>query len=153
MANNPNATKREMEVSWDDWNGKVEKLEHHLSRPVERDCHKGGENVTKEDLRKEGEKIIEGARAITEKTKNIRQPTDQELFGHLVKTQEELDEMEKAWENFFNDTLNEAREDIDEKVKKELPPELQEEAWPSGTSFNDMLSDEEKEERGRYVGR
>ena len=145
--NNPNASQRQMDVDWSNWSGKCDNIEHSLSQPVERDCHKGGEHVTKDELRKEAEKIIQSARQGP-----LAQATDEQLFGHLVKSNEELEQMEKDWENFFNDTLGEARKPVDEKVAKELPPELLEEAWPSGTSFNDMLSAEEVEKRGKYIG-
>ena len=64
--------------------------------------------------------------------------------------------MEKDWENFFDNVsaaAKEACDNTDENVKKTLPPELQEEAWESGKSFNDIIGEEEAHERGKYVGR
>jgi hypothetical protein len=148
MINDPNATKRQTEVDWSDWNGSSVAPEDELSQPVERDCHKGGEHITKEDLRKDGEKIIAGARM-----GDGRQPTNEELFGHLVRPKEDLEKMEDDWNNFFNNSLEGARKPVDDVVKAQLPPQLQEEAWPSGTSFNDMLDEEEVKNRGKFVGR
>lgn len=145
--NDPNATKRELEVDWSDWNGSSAAPEAAQSRPVERDCHKGGEHITKEDLRKDGEKIIAGAH-----TGGGRQPTNEELFGHLAKPAEDLAKMEADWNNFFNDSLSEVQKPVDEIVKSQLPPQL-EEAWESGKSFNDMIGEEEARKRGKFVGR
>jgi len=150
--NNPNASQRQQEVDWSDWNGSSVQPEDFKSQPVGINPHHGGQHVTKEDLRKDGEKIIAGAKAITAATKGIRQPTDEELFGHLVRPKQELEQMEKDWNNFFNDTLQEARKPIDEKIKKQLPVKL-EEAWESGRSFNDIIGEEEARKRGQYVGK
>ena len=144
--NNPNATQRQMDVDWSDWNGSSAAPEAPQSAPVERDCHKGGEHITKEDLRKDGEKIIAGAF-----TGAGRQPTNEELFAHLVRPAEDLEKMEKDWENFFNQSFEEVQKPVDDIVKSQLPPELQKE-WTGG-SYNDLLSEEEVEERGKYVGR
>lgn len=148
MSNNPNASKREQEVDWSDWNGSSAAPEAAQSQHVETNCHKGGEHITKEDLRKDGEKIIAGA-----KMGDGRQPTDQELFGHLVQEEGALEEMEKNWDNFFNNTLGDMQKPVDEIVKAQLPPELQDEAWESGKSFNDIIGEEEARKRGKYVGR
>lgn len=145
--NDPNASKRQMEVDWSDWSGSSAAPEAAQSAPVERDCHKGGEHITKEDLRKDGEKIIAGAR-----TGSGRQPTNDELFGHLVKPADDLEKMEKDWDNFFNDSMEEARKPVDEIVKSQLPQQL-EEAWESGKSFNDIIGEEEARKRGKFVGR
>ena len=146
--NNPNATKRQMEVDWSDWedtrdwSGKAAEPESELSKPVEYNCHKGGEKVTKEELRKEAEKIIEGAR-----NNGFRQATDEELFGHLVVSEEEMEKAEKDWENLIKDTLNAARQPIDDKNKNGL-----DEAWESGKSFNELLDEEEVKKRDMFVG-
>ena len=144
--NDPNASKRQMDVDWSDWNGSSVAPEDPLSQPVERDCHKGGESITKEDLRKDGEKIIAGAIRGPG-----RQPTNQELFGHLVKPIEDLEKMEADWNNFLNTSINDARKPVDDIVKSQLPPQL-EEAWTSGKSFNDIIGEEEARKRGKYVG-
>lgn len=147
MKNNPNASKRECDISWDDWNGKSIQPEALQSMPVGINPHHGGEHVTKAELRAEGEKIIEGA-----KRAGFKQATNEELFGHLIKSKEEINKMEKDWENFFNDTMQEARKNVDNRVKRVLPPELQEQEWHGG-SYNDMLSEEEVKERDKYVGK
>ena len=146
MSNDPNASKREMDVDWGDWNGSSAAPEDPQSQPVERDCHKGGENITKEDLRKDGEKIIAGAR-----TGSGRQPTNDELFGHLVRPAEDLEKMEADWNNFFSKNFEEVQKPVDETVKAQLPPQLQEEAWESGKSFNDIIGEEAARERGKKV--
>ena len=148
MSNNPNATKRQMDVSWDDWDGSSAAPEDPRSQPVGINPHHGGEHVTKSQLQAEGEKIIAGAH-----TGSGRQPTNEELFGHLVKPKEDLEKMESDWDNFFNNIHEEAQKPVDETVKKHLPPALQEEAWESGKSFNDIIGEEEARKRGKHVGR
>ena len=145
--NNPNASQREMEVDWSDWNGSSAQPEDPLSQPVGINPHHGGEHVTKEDLRKEGEKIIAGA-----KMGPGRQPTNEELFGHLVRPKEDLEKMEDDWNNFFNNGFEEVKKPVDERVREQLPPQL-DEAWESGKSFNDIIGEEEARKRGKYVGR
>jgi hypothetical protein len=83
--------------------------------------------------------------------KQMRQPTHAEQLAWakqagLIKSQEELDSLQKDWENRLNDFYKTAKKPIENQNS----PENQ--AWGSGKSFNDNLSDEEKTQRNMYVG-
>ena len=64
-----------------------------------------------------------------------QQPTDEQLFGHLVPTEEQVQKAEREYENKFNDFFNE--------VKKPVDP--QDNPWEFGRgSVMDELSEEER---------
>ena len=77
-----------------------------------------------------------------------QQPTDEQLFGHLVKSEEEIQQAEEIYKsrlNFYNDW---AAGRI--KTSGEKPEDN--ESWGSGTSFNSSLSPEELKKRNSYTG-
>jgi hypothetical protein len=73
------------------------------------------------------------------------QPTNEELFGHLVITEEEAKKQEEVWRNRFAslsfkkpiDTLNKCQ--------------ISDRKWEQGKSFNSMLTEEELLERNRHT--
>lgn len=73
-----------------------------------------------------------------------KQPTDEELFGHLVVTEEMAKAAQDQWENGMNKTIN----DLNQPVVK---PEDQQLEWGDGTSFNDTLSEQERLKRNMHV--
>jgi hypothetical protein len=77
-----------------------------------------------------------------------QQPTNEQLFGHLVKSEEQIqkeEEMYKSRLDFYNDW---AAGRI--KTSGEKPEDN--EAWGSGTSFNSTLSPEELKKRNTHTG-
>lgn len=73
-----------------------------------------------------------------------KQPTDEELFGHLVVTEE----MVKAAEEEWNNKMNKAFDDMKAPIISE---ENKEHEWASGKAFNDSLTREELEKRNMYI--
>lgn len=139
---------RERDVDWGDWTGAVQKPVAPQSRPVQKNCQQGGEKVTQEALRKEAMAIVKDAHS---KNSPYRQPTDQELFGHLVQSQETIDIKNKTWNEILGKSLNDSRCPIDDIIKAKLPAHIKDQEWVSGTSFNDMLSPEEVKKRDKFV--
>ena len=75
-----------------------------------------------------------------------KQPTDEEMFGSLVVSQEQVDQ---AKDDFDNKILNFFKE-----AAKPLTGEtaVTEEAWGNGKSFNSLLSKSEQAQRNMYLG-
>lgn len=71
------------------------------------------------------------------------QPTDKELFGHLVPTEEQLKKAEFEWENKFNNHFA--------GLNTKLPTLVEDEEWGTCKSFNSTLSPEELVKRNTYV--
>lgn len=57
-----------------------------------------------------------------------RQPTDEELFGHLVADEETVKKSEENWHNSINNWLHEANKPINSRFKT---PEEEQEYWDS----------------------
>lgn len=72
-----------------------------------------------------------------------KQPTNKQLFGHLVPTEEEVKKAEKDWHNKINNSL--AIPNIGKLVEDE-------EEWANGKSFNDTLSREDVLKRNMFTG-
>jgi hypothetical protein len=83
------------ELDWTDlMKGKVGQPEDPLSKPVQVGPRlKKGEVPRRPSDKEIRDAILAGA---------PMQPTDEQLFGSLVKTQEEIDAAHKEWENTFN---------------------------------------------------
>jgi len=129
------------ELDWTDlYEGRVGEQEDPLSKPVNKDCHKGGEHITEEDLRKDVEFILDGFRQLGVKsaTKEEFENRLKQIYPELNKTDAEWDEVEKQWDNFFNIFFTGAQT----KVGDSEPVE-----WGTGESFRDRLT---KAERDRY---
>ena len=66
-----------------------------------------------------------------------QQPSDQQLFGHLVVTEEQVVKAEKEWNNQFNDFY--------ENVKKPVEKQDLSKGWGSrGPIWKEELTEEEK---------
>lgn len=80
-----------------------------------------------------------------------KQPTDEQMFGHLVKTEEQVKAENAHWENGAKRSMVEASKPIDQLNKSTVKA-----TWSYGKSFNSLLKDElsEKEiaERNSYIG-
>lgn len=76
----------------------------------------------------------------------VRQPTDQELFGHLVVSEEQVERAKAEFENRMQNTIAKLHTPIVGKTYEE------EDAWASGKSFNETLSKEELIKRNMFTG-
>jgi hypothetical protein len=77
-----------------------------------------------------------------------KQPTDEEMFGHLVVTEEMAKKHEQDWEDTIARNLREVRKPIDKLNKSAVDDRV----WEPGKSFNSMLTDEEKRQRNKDLG-
>jgi hypothetical protein len=79
------------------------------------------------------------------------QPTDQELFGHLVKTEEQAKVEDARWKDGIKQNLIELSGPVDHLNKSKI-----EVKWSYGKSFNSLLkerlSEKEIAERNMHVG-
>ncbi len=75
-----------------------------------------------------------------------KQPTDEQLFGHLVVSEEQLKKAEDDWHNTLQNFYSAANAPVLKKNDNE------EEEWASGKSFNSTLTEEERLERNMYKG-
>ncbi len=105
-----------------------------------KDANKGGEQVTKSDIQKDVNFILGGF-----KQNGIRQPTDQEMFGHLIKTeaQAKAEQEASSWKN-PDSVFKELQKPIDNKVQD----------WGNGKPMIDWenMTEEEKAKRNSFVG-
>lgn len=76
----------------------------------------------------------------------LRQPTDQEMFGALVVSQEQIDAAEVAYQNKINNFYKEVNKPLTGQT------EVPDEEWGTGKSFNSTLSKSQIAERNRYTG-
>jgi hypothetical protein len=95
--------------------------------------NKGGEKISKSDLINEAMGIIRSAHS----TPGTRQPTDEELFGHLVVSEDELEKKKQEW----GDTLNGWYQEANKPIQKQ--PDNPND-WGRGPIL-DELSEEERE--------
>jgi len=132
------------ELDWTDlYEGRVGEPEDARSRPVEKDCHKGGERISEEDLKKDAEKILAGFNqaGVRSATKEEFEARLLQIYPELNKTDEEWDEVEKQWDNFFNNYFEAFKKPVDNKEVE----------WGTGKSFRDTLSKSEREQYERSV--
>ena len=76
--------------------------------------------------------------------KNARvqlQATDQQLFGHLVVSEEQIKKAEQEYQDKLNKWYAEANKSVDNKDV----------AWGDGKSFNDTLTEDERLRRNMYT--
>lgn len=75
-----------------------------------------------------------------------KQPTDEEMFGHLVVSQEQIDKAKEDFDNKITNFFKEAQKQLTGQT------EVPDEEWANGTSFNSMLSKEELAKRNMHLG-
>lgn len=80
--------------------------------------------------------ILEGAQS-----NQYRQATNEELFGHLVPSEEQVEKAEKDWEEKFSGWYEEAQ--------KPIEPQKKSAEWGLCKSFKDELTEEELEKYER----
>jgi len=86
------------------------------------------------------EYILKGTQA-----PGVRQATDEELFGHLVVTEEQFKKAEEDWNNTLNNFYKAAQAPV-------VPEDKQDSEWGDGSSFNSALTEEERLKRNMYTG-
>ena len=117
------------ELDWSDlMKGKVGEPEHPLSKPVKTGTILAKGEIprkpTDEEVRKA---IMEGA---------PKQPTDEQLFGHLVVSEEQVKQAETKWNNCFNDFYKSVKQPVESQDNK---------SWGSrGPIENETLTEEEE---------
>lgn len=121
------------ELDWSDLHkGDVGKPEHPLAKGDVKGANKPVK-ATKEELLKEAEFILRGFLQ-----KGLRQATDEELFGHLVPSEEQIEKAENWYENGMNEAFKEMQKPIDNQTQE----------WGTGKMIDwDSLSEEERKER------
>lgn len=119
-----------------DWSDLMQKSEEPVNDVGQ--SNKGGEKITKSQLQADADFIRKGFQQ-----KGIRQPTDQEMFGHLVPSEEQVQKAEQDWHN-VNKGFEELKKPIDNKTTE----------WGNGKPLVDWenMSEEEKAKRNSYVG-
>jgi hypothetical protein len=79
------------------------------------------------------------------------QPTDEQVFGHLVKTEEQVAAEQENYENRMQKTVEALQKPVDHLNKSQVEAE-----WSYGKSFNSLLketlSEKELAERNAYIG-
>ena len=108
--------------------GKNLKPEDPLSRPLEKSSGKesieNGFNQLVKDL-------VDGF-----KVPGVRQPTDKEMFGHLVKTQKDVDALKKDWDEKLHAHIDWKHA----KVVKNHSDEIGK--WSGRKSYNEIFKSE-----------
>lgn len=94
---------------------------------------------------KEGEAIFsEFAKSIVRDTP--KQPTDEEMFGHLVVSEEQIEKAEEDWNNTLNKHFDGQKTPVEDQDSAENRN------WGNGKSFNESLEEEELQKRNIYIG-
>lgn len=125
---------------WSNWNGKVEQPVHPLAKALDKNIKTGADAVRDALTKGELPVMIDAP----------KQPTNEQMFGHLVVTQEQIKAQEKAWQDRVGDWFKNANKPVDKLNKSRSNIENRE--WAPGKSFNDMLTEEELKERASYIG-
>lgn len=123
-------------IDWGDWKPGQVQPEHPMSKILSKNI-KNGADAAREVLT---------TGILPTMLDAPLQPTNQQLFGHLVVSEEQMKKSEEKWNNAFK-TLG-FRGKVDSLNKNSISNR----EWKPGKSFNSLLTDEEKEERNSYVG-
>jgi len=139
-----------------DWSEELQKTDDYRHIPTAlwaADQHGGGKQGI-DPLNKSEKRIKEGETPYRPTDKEItaaimhnapKQPTDEEMFGHLVVSEEQVAKAKADW-------YNKLQGFYDAAMKPVIPEEEQELEWGSGKSFNSTLSDQERLKRNMYTG-
>lgn len=118
---------RQRDVDWSDWKGHVEQPVHPLSQPLNKNAKTGFDSINM------------GFNELAQSILRDRppQPTDEQMFGHLVVTEEMEKAFKKKWENVFNKHFNGFKQPVDHLNKCKI-----EAKWEYGKSFNSLLKEQ-----------
>jgi hypothetical protein len=72
-----------------------------------------------------------------------KQPTDMEMFGHLLVTEEQIQKKKQDWENSLQKNIDDLNAPIN--------PGNEDADWGSGKSFNSTLTEEERLKRNMFT--
>ena len=86
----------------------------------------------------------EFAKAIVRDTP--KQPTDEQMFGHLAVSEDQVQKAEQDWNGFFNKFYEDGVEPLE---KQDSTENL---GWGNGKSFNDSIEEEELQKRNMHIG-
>lgn len=92
------------------------------------------------------EALVSGS--LPDLTPPSKQPTDEQMFGHLVKTEEQVRAAEERWKSGNRTALQELSKPVDHLNKSDI----NDRSWETGKSFNSMLTKEELIKRNSTVG-
>jgi|SRR5688500_7819581 len=114
------------ELDWShlEKHGHIERCEHPLSAPLNLKKSAKGIDVVNQ--------FSELANSIIRDTPP--QPTNEQMFGHLVPSEEQVRKAEHEWENKISGFYEEATKPIEPQVETE---------WGNCKSFKDTLTEEE----------
>ena len=139
-----------------DWGEELEKSDNYVHTPTAlwaADQHGGGK-LGVDPLNKAEKRIKEGEEPYRPTDEEIaaaimhgaqRQPTDEEMFGHLVVSEEQVAKAKDEWDNTLQGFYDAARKPVLKKSEDDVD-------WGSGKSFNSTLSDEERLKRNMHTG-
>lgn len=131
---------RQRDIDWSNWKGHVERIEHPLSKPLDPKLKKGAD-VVHEALSTGNLPVLLDAPP---------QPTNEQLFGGGVVTEEMVKVADEKWNNVFNKHFSGFKQSIDHLNKAKV--DIQ---WGYGKSFNSLLkeklSDKEIAERNMTI--
>jgi hypothetical protein len=117
---------RKQDIDWSDWKGSVQLTQHPLSAPINTNLKKGAD-VVNNFLSTCAQSILRDI---------PKQPTNERMFGHLVKTEAEIKAINKKWENSIHNH-KELYKPIDHLNKSKI-----EATWGEGKSFNSLLKEQ-----------
>jgi len=83
------------------------------------------------------------AKAIVKDTP--KQPTDEEMFGHLAVSEEQIQKAEQAWNGTFKKHFEGNTTPIEDQDS------MENRNWGNGKSFNDMVEEEELQKRNMHI--
>lgn len=127
---------RKRDVDWSNWKGHVDVPEHPLSRPLGK--AKTGAEAVSEALSTGHLPVIQDA---------PKQPTDEQMFGSGVVTEEMVKAAEENYKSVFKKHFEGFKAPVDHLNKSKID----ERKWAPGKSFNSLLTPQEIAERNRYV--
>ena len=139
------------ELNWDELKKSDEEYTHEPTALWAADKHGGGKHGVdplnkSEKLIKNGE--IPKGQSDEEIAEYIlrgapKQPTDEEMFGHLVVTEEIAKKAESDWQNKQGNLIKALNEPV-------IPEDQKDTEWASGESFNESLTEEERLKRNMF---
>ena len=139
-----------------DWSEELQKSDNYIHTPTAlwaADMY-GGKEGGVDPLNKAKKIIKEGEEPYRPTDEEIRaaimhnapsQPTNEQMFGHLVVSEEQVAKAKADWDNKLQGFYDAAKAPL-------IPEEEQELEWGSGKSFNSTLSEEERLKRNMHTG-
>lgn len=106
-------------------------------------------NTVKQPFKKGADVSAEALKGIVPTSKEApKQPSNEDLFGHLVVTEEMAKKAEEDWEDAIARNYREVVKPVDKLNKSAVDDRV----WEPGKSFNSMLTAEEVRQRNKHLG-